>query len=162
MQDDLESFRPWLLKVAQSLVGPKEAEDVAQEGWLYMWRTEGQHNPALSPKNYWMKQKAYSRMLNVRRSLKNKMDKVVFVEEYEDPLMMEWLRPDLENIYHNREVLAAIMALTPREREYVYLRFWRGYQMPQLREHFGYEPNAAWTLAKRKLQKSLSHLRELA
>ena len=64
----------------------------------------------------------------------------------------------IELAYHHGEIAQALDGLTPREREYVFLRFWCGWKLPQMREHFGYEPSALWRKARPKLTLALAHL----
>lgn len=70
--------------------------------------------------------------------------------------------PDVDWMAHRREVVAAINTLTPRQREYVYLRFFEGYKSKDLRQHFGYDPQGLWSSpkngAKNKLRPLLVHL----
>lgn len=154
MNEDVESFYPWLRKVALDLVGKRDHEDVAQEGWLAMWRSLESYDPEKGSKNYWLKYKAYSRMRTVRRNLGSKKEDATEIgaDDISCP-PGEW-----HNLYHNPEIWSAIKILSPREREYIFLRFWGGYKLPEMRQHFGYEPSGLWTTAKRKLNRQLKHL----
>ncbi len=83
----------------------------------------------------------------------------------------DWLldRPvteDTDRLFHNPEIRSAIKALSPRQREYVYLRFWHGYQKADLLERgisqanwYGSGKSAG---AKTILASRLAHLAGLA
>lgn len=64
--------------------------------------------------------------------------------------------------YHHGEIAQALDSLTPRQREYVELRFWRGMEHPELEAHFGYNPGSLWSAkkggARVRLAKELAHL----
>lgn len=60
--------------------------------------------------------------------------------------------------YAEGEILRALNVLTPAERKYVVLRFWRGATPSELRAAFGYEPTGVWVSAKRRLKPVLAHL----
>ena len=164
----LQSYRPWLRVVAANMTTPDKAEECAQEGWIAMWRAYVTYD-GRSPLDYWLKHVAKNRMLSVLRNhaaTKNTVQQpagLPYADHYLDGVDSVWDAlqvelPEIELAYHRGEIYAALNRLTPREREYVLLRFWHGYRAPQMRAHFGYPPHALWTTAKRKLAGSLEHL----
>lgn len=162
--DLLNSYRPWLRVVAARMTTPDKSEDLAAEGWVAMWRAYGSYD-GRAPLDYWLKHVAQQRMISVRRNyaaVKNTMHQLSGLPHADDEVSVwDGLRvelPEIEVAYHQGEIYAALNALTPREREYVLLRFWHGYRAPQMREHFGYAPHALWTTARPKLASSLEHL----
>lgn len=84
---------------------------------------------------------------------------------------------DVEWAYHHGEILAALDALTPKQRQYVYARFWCGIDMPAgsrnegvkqakeqnpiLRRDVLWTGNKTTVGAKQRLAEALEHLREL-
>jgi hypothetical protein len=64
--------------------------------------------------------------------------------------------------YHHGEIAAAMADLTPRQREYVYIRFWLNYQATDRALYFGYDPDGGlWNAsngAKARLRGRLAHL----
>lgn len=166
----LEHYRPWLRKVAAGMTLPDRAEDLAQEGWIALWKATQSYDGS-APLDWWLKRKAHGRMLVVIRnwgSIRNAQHRVVdfdFIESLGDELESAWLiqaisleLPEVELAYHHGEIVAALDALTPREREYVVARFWGGLNHPELTAHFGYQPQGLWRTARRKLVAQLEHL----
>lgn len=72
------------------------------------------------------------------------------------------LMQGVEMAYHRGEIAEAMSSLSPRQREYVYLRFWQGYNTGDLTRHFGYDPTTGmWSgkeAARGKLRRELAHL----
>lgn len=162
-RDLLESYRPWLRKVAVRMTTPDLAEDLAQEGWIAIWRAVDLWD-GRAPLDWWLKRKAHGRMITcVARDWKT-AKATQDVPTPDEDLLWEQLTVDLGRVelaYHQGTLYAALAALTPREREYVFLRFWCGWKAPQMREHFGYEPNGLWRTSKIKLTESLAPLEAL-
>jgi len=156
--DDLREWIPWLRKVAQG-IDYDAAEDLAQEGMIALWKAQKTHDPARGPLNWWLKFKAHGRMLDVwKASLK-----VDVPAEDDDLDCAVWI--DLDSIqvaYHHGELYEALQTLTERQREYVYMRFWRQATGKELVAHFGYAPGALWTHAtsgaRKKLREKLQHM----
>lgn len=158
----LAEYRPWLRKVAVGMTSPQQAEDLAQEGWIALWRALRAHDASKSPQDYWLKTQAHRRMLTVVRNWGTTTN-AQHVAIGDTAGIWEQLQtelPELENAYHHGQICAALAALTPREREYVQLRFWGDLRGAELKAHFGYQPHALWRTAKPKLEAALSHLRE--
>lgn len=163
-QELLRSYRPWLRAVAPCMCGGGlrgRDEELAAEGWVAMWLAYRSHDPDKAPADFWLKHKALDRMRTVVRdwtAQQRDPNKLTLMADIEDMWDVEAKAFDLDWAYHHGEVLQALNALTPREREYVYVRFWLGWQKPELISHFGYEPSGLWTSGKRKLRSSLAHL----
>jgi DNA-directed RNA polymerase specialized sigma24 family protein len=68
---------------------------------------------------------------------------------------------DVTLAYHEGEIAEAIGDLTPRQQEFVRLRFWEGLSFPELTEYFGYEPNGLLASARKKLRERLRHLKDV-
>lgn len=170
----LRAYRPWLRKVASGMTSGPVVEDLAQEGWIALWQAYRSLDTAKAPADWWLKKKAHGRMLTLvtrdwrtqkaqtwgipagqaRSSTDEEM--ATLGPSVWDELLVEL--PDVEMAYHAGEIAAALDRLTPRQREYVMLRFWHGYRLPEMRAHFGYEPSALWRDAKKALSASLAHL----
>lgn len=89
--------------------------------------------------------------------------KVTPLEPGEDDWLLDKpVTDDTDLLFHKAEIHRAISELSPRQREYVYLRFWRGFQKPELREHGAV--HSAWygngksPGARAKLAAKLAHL----
>lgn len=141
----LAEYRPWLLKVAHAMAYGDAVQDLAQEGWVAMWQALRSYNGS-SPLDYWLKRKAHGRMLRVvtqvgwnKGKSEEKIDGLDFAIP-ESPLI------DLGD---------AMATLTERQREYVYLRFWEGYDYSDLTRHFGYDPNSLWNSPKNGAKKKI-------
>ena len=129
-----------------------------------VWRASQSYNGRM-PLQGWLKKKAKGRMLDAVRNWSSgpgTLNVSAGHPDVDDPgLLWDSLTaelPALEMAYHRGEINTALNALTPREREYVHLRFWRGYRNPQMIAHFGYEPHALWGTARPKLAGRLAHL----
>jgi DNA-directed RNA polymerase specialized sigma24 family protein len=144
--------------------------DLAQEGWIEMWRRSQNLKPGY-PIDLQLKMAATDRMRTVLRnwrSVKNQpglsLDGLL-EDRLQDDILTELGLTDhllgVELAYHHGEIYAALNDLSPREREYVVLRFWCGYRLPQMRAHFGYEPSALWRTARVKLQEALGSLQTI-
>jgi len=175
----LEEYRGWLRKVAIGLVGANLVEDLAQEGWIAMWRALRSHDPAKGALPAWLTLNAFYRMCDCardeawlgrpRRHLGR--GKLADATEYAtaddvavwDRLTAADLADDLMWGYHTGQILAAINRLSPQQRRYVYLRFFRGYRYPDLVEAFGYDPQGLWSSPKNGARGKLrAELAELA
>lgn len=165
----LREYRPWLRTTARSMLHGDElryAEDLAQEGWIAMfWAIE--ENDWTTPLDYWLKLNARRRMQTCRRDWfttgQSRADHSIVEEDVD----REITAGQLELAYHYGEIHAALNALSPREREYVYLQFWRyagptgkGYPNPLITQSFN-RSNAdkTWRSARAKLAERLEHLR---
>lgn len=162
----LNKLRPYLLTVARGLTkDPGMQQDLAQEGWIAAWRTLGRGAAWANPESIakkaavWRMTSVVSRGETFGHSRKN------YTKTTEVPVDSFTIHPatierQLELAYHHGEINEAIESLSPRQREYVKLRFWRGMQKPELTTHFGYEPSRLWSRAKPKLKEQLGHLQE--
>lgn len=175
-------YRPWLRKVAGGMTRRLRAtyvgdiaEDLAQEGWIALWQAtmtyDGRGGVTL---DYWLRRSAHDRMRVVLRLLMARcrdVNKTVIAgdpwgrindrselssENIWSSLTVDLL--DIEFAYHHGEIAEAMAELTPRQREYVYLRYCRGCNTRELIEHFGYQPTTIGVTVKKKLKIRLAHL----
>lgn len=164
----LAHYRPWILAEAREINGGPgwRVQDLAQEGWIEMWArlSTDSWNKRL-PQDLALKLHARDRMKTVRRnwlSMKNSIAEppsTSFGDSPMDELLWTTSLGEVEWAYHHGEIHRVICEqLSPREREYVYLRFWCGYQLPEMRAHFGYNPSTLWKTARAKLSEALSSL----
>lgn len=164
----LARYRPWILTVARDLNGGPgwRVQDLAQEGWIEMWvRLSTDTWNKRFPLDLALKNHARDRMKTVLRNWRAMKTSIAepqnmsFGDSPMDELLMTETLGEAEWAYHHGEIHRAICELlTPREREYVYLRFWCGYQLPQMRAHFGYNPSSLWRTSRVKLQEVLKSL----
>lgn len=165
----LAQYRPWLRTVARNMLSDARSryiEDLAQEGWIAMWRAHPERYDA--PDDFILKQAARRRMNDVlttiirgerggKRGAKPLDTETVLVDDFE-LLALSVDLPAVELAYHHGEVLEALNSLSPAERRYVYLRFWLGYDWKGINEHFGYRADSLWRPARTKLLERLGHL----
>ncbi len=174
----LANYRGWLRKVAVGLIGDHAlVEDLAQEGWVAMWRALPSYDPDRGALPGWLTDHAYWRMLKLAGSRawlgrpKQNLGRGSLRDYTElpssDSSVWELLAAAdaLDGVllaYHRGQILEAISQLTPSQRRYVYLRFWCGYKTPDLTEAFGYDPSSLWHSSKNgarhKLRESLEVL----
>ena len=158
----LERWRPYVHALARELLFENESaflEDLAQEGWIAIWK-ELRNNR--TPE--YLKQCARHRMWGVLRDVRAKKRdhrRSMPVGSSKEIDIIGALTVDLGDVeiaYHQGELVEAINRLTPRQRDYVILRFWCGYSYPQLTEYFGYDPSEIWRSSKLQLRRKLAHL----
>jgi RNA polymerase sigma factor (sigma-70 family) len=161
-------YRPWLRVTAADLLQgrpPHFIEEVAQEGWIAMWRAlhEDRDVTVKAPLDWWLKRQALRRMQNAVRDLfvPVKQRQHVFTDDVPDLVAASAELENIELAYHHGEIRAAVDRLPPREREYVLLRFWGGYTYPQLVTHFGYNTSAVWRVVRPKLVSDLERLADI-
>jgi DNA-directed RNA polymerase specialized sigma24 family protein len=145
------------------MTDPNRVEDLAQEGWIAIWKATQTWCEDKAPQDWWLKRKAHNRMLMLVnrdwQTVKATQDRTV--GNAHDVELWSSLTAELigvEMAYHEGELLQALNCLTSREREYVVLRFWGGYRKQDMIAHFGYEPTGLWRRAKIKLKETLKHL----
>lgn len=191
----------WLMTVARDLVGARgnlRVEDLVQEGRIEMWRAISEHDPGKGDLRPWMLFRARRRMGGMafrdqpqtghtREVGRPEVKVVTSVEEQvshyegggEDVVAMIFGLVDsiegVEIAYHQGEILAAVAALTPKQRTYVYARFWCGmdptdgmHMNPGMRAARAANPitrrdvlwtgNKTTTGAKERLAEALAHL----
>lgn len=162
----LKNYRKWLLYMANTMTsGEENIQDLAQEGWIAMWRALQIYNPTLGALPPWLTYAARTRMSEcVRRKsytgmparygrLKGTATEIP-VSSFEVDVAAT--TEDIELAYHHGEVVAAINSLSPEQREYVYRRFWQDEPPQKLNR----ELRNRWVGSKPKLQLRLQHLRE--
>jgi RNA polymerase sigma factor (sigma-70 family) len=154
----LVKYHPWVCKTAHGMCvsRPDRYEDLAQEGWIALWQAtktwDGQ-----APFDWWLKYRAHGAMLVLIKRW-SRYDRNAYrrgVGSRNIVLTSE----SIDMAYHYREIRTALLYLTPRQREYVVLRFWGGYRKTELIAYFGYDPQGIWTQGKKKLSRMLEHLR---
>jgi RNA polymerase sigma factor (sigma-70 family) len=171
------------MAASMTLQFPDRADDLAQEAWIALWlatRTyDGRDGVAL---DYWLMRNAHDRMrVMIRhwtaqcrdmRRTELAGDPWEKIDAYSDNHTREFtgtatdtvwveLTTDLvgiENAYHYGEIAHAMAELTPRQREYIYLRYCQGLDTSELTAHFGYPPKTVGQQARKNLAKSLAHL----
>ena len=162
----LARYRPWLRTVAGDMVGLNLVDDLAAEGWIAMWRASQDDRDAAvkAPLDWWLKRQAMFRMRQCVRDwfTPAKQRQHVLVDDVTSVIDLPETLPAVEIAYHHGEICAALNQLTPREREYVAMRFWGGATPALLAAHFGYKPHGLWRTAQPKLALSLAHLAEVA
>lgn len=154
----IEGFWPWLRTVAAAMTTPDRADELASEGWLAIWR--GADKFPGGNFHGWMRTCAKRRMLDVIRDEKaDRRDrrKTDLFGDFPDGL--EPAVHDTPNLltYHAQEIATALNALSDPDREYVFLRFWRGEAFPR-----GSVQANRWRYIKPKLAESLAHLEAVA
>jgi RNA polymerase sigma factor (sigma-70 family) len=185
ISDALGDYRTWLYRAATGILGPGSdfLDDLAQEGYIAMWRAAGTHDPRQGALPAWLTLKARYRMIEVagrrnwtgrpaRRDGRSKISDgtpVSLDAEYGNGVtlaeLVAWpeLIDRVELAYHHGEILRAISRLSPQQRKYVLARFWyRMSHSEMAKEIFGYDPSALWTSprngARQKLAAALAHL----
>jgi RNA polymerase sigma factor (sigma-70 family) len=189
----LSHYERWLKSVANAMTRrhPEDFEDLVQEGRIAIWNSLDSYDPAQGTLAPWVTTAAKMRMSDcVRRRIWTGMPSrvgkrpglesgatsnapvVKSLDEwlYSDPsgteLMLE--AADLLDAallaYHRGEIYAAINELPPRQKEYVVLRFWGGFNETEIQELTGYSVSVRnlWlgtkTAARPLLRAKLEHL----
>lgn len=175
----LEDYRRWLLKMA-TVIAPYKREvwhDLAQEGWVAMWRALRTYDADKGALPAWLTTAARLRMTDVWRRdtwLGTPMvrghvrEKPATPIDTDDDFVTSLLgsAPDVFDTvewgYHEGDIWKALNTLSPKQREYVIRRFWFGHENKELKAHFGYDPSVLWSGkpsgAKIRLARALRHL----
>ena len=174
----LEELKPWAGRMARTFLGADlhggtamDWEDLQQEAMIAVWQAEQAFDETRSPEKIpFVKWKARNHAIDqLRPRVKHKA--YYGVEDADDVLdaMFDQDPSVLDRViaaYHAGEIQEALKTLTPKQREYVELRFWGGLSEAELTAHFGYGPSGLWGApagrggARRKLAVALAHLVE--
>lgn len=135
----IANYDKWLHAVANRMMsGATEADhqDLVQEGRVAMWRALSTYDETKGALPSWLTKAAEMRMSDIARGHGQPFghEAVRGVREVEmgpsldaEPeQVVEALLGYVEAAYHDGEVMQAIRELTPRQQEYVFLRFWGG------------------------------------
>ncbi len=160
----LRSYRGWLYKTAIQFAGLREGgqlvQDLAQEGYIAMWRSLDTFEPGAGSLPHWLTSNARKRMLEVlrrdarfgkpeARGVHTRAESVGATEGSLDELVESgWDRranSDVEGLvleaYMRGVVHQAMQVLTPDQRRYVQLRFWKGWSETQMYQRRAFDDN---------------------
>lgn len=166
----LANFEEWVVRRAAWMTADRELrKDLEQVGRIAIWEACQSFNEMSGSLPSWVTFKARNAMRDHFSTPKwgrvatNEWAFDLFDADWHNLLMDRGASRDMPDMaYHQREIVAAINSLSPRQREYVYLRFFCDYKAPELRQHFGYDPQGLWSSpkngAKNKLRPQLVHL----
>lgn len=175
----LEGQRAWLYVVARNLSKhkPERIEDLCQEGWVAAWRAMSTYDMERGASLRWyMRKKAKLRMLEVimsneawlgreqrvRGTGKQQDDAIdPHLETYMDAMSVGDNIDALLLAYHEGEILAALERLTPKQREYVYRRFWLNEAVNDIKRAMSTNTSTMWANAKKTLERELAHLADV-
>lgn len=192
VDDLLADAEGWLAARARALcssaVARSRIDDVKQEGRIALWRhlrDTGDTEQAFAQAFYRMKAVAWGqprltgmapREAHTVAHDEASIDALVEYGVWDMFAGVEALT-DVEIAYHRGEIMQAFRALTPKQQQYVYARFWCGIDMPAgsrnegvkaakdanpvLRRDVLWTGNKTTTGAKQRLADRLAHLREL-
>ena len=151
----LRSYRGWLFKVAIDIAGLREGgqlvQELAQEGYIAMWRSLDSFEPGAGSLPHWLTSNARRRMLEVlrrdarfgkpeSRGVHTRPESVGATQGSLDELSdAGWDRQadfDVEELvleaYMRGSVHRALRVLSPDQLRYVELRFWQGWSETQM------------------------------
>ena len=154
-------FSPAVLRLALGLLGDRgDAEEVAQDAFVYALRNLSRYDPSRSAFSTWLYTITLSRCRNKRRRkwLAQLPLDLVSNERHNQPDRL------LENVLERRGVRAqvweALQALPPRLREPVALRYLAELRYKEVGEALGCNPKTAESRARQGLQAMRVTLRE--
>lgn len=173
----LADYEKWLHKVANSIAGPSEHDDIVQEGRVAMWRALSTHDESKGALAPWLTRAAEMRMKDVawgtgqptgHEALRGsrQVEEGPSLDEQPEEIVQALLGY-VEAAYHDGEIMKIIReCLTPKQQEYVFLRFWGGLepraQAPQIRALVLEFPVLGqrwhWQRAREVLAERLAHL----
>ncbi len=175
--DFLISQKGWLYVVARNMLRNFEEftpEDLAQEGLIAMWRHYESHDPSRGASLQWyLRKRAKLRMIEVlmrngqwfgmdqrHRGTADQRSNSMDPQEgdYLDAMSVGDNIDDVMWAYHEGEVARALDALTPKQREYVFRRFWLGEPVSEIKRAMQTNTSTMWASAKKRLEKELAHL----
>lgn len=160
----LESWRPWLRVTAANMTYPDKAEDLAQEGWIALWRAIPTYD-GRTPFEPWCKAVMRNRMMNVIRDSHAQLRDIRREHRVGNVADVCDVGEEVEGVelaYHHGEIYRAIDRLTDHQRAYVVARFWGELSFNELNERFNTKnSNALWrSRIQPKLAMQLAHLGE--
>lgn len=174
-------LRAWLMATARGLWQANSrigAEDLAQEGWIAMWAAQSKLDGGKGNGMAYLRQCARRRMVDVLRSAR------YYTKAGRKPINLELPVPTIDDgdsedgavkiwdelaigdnidalvlAYHEGEIWRAIGELPSVQRDYVVLRFYRGFNDLEARTAVG-KPNSngLWSTVKATLHEKLDHL----
>ena len=173
----LADYEKWLHKVANSLTDTAQHDDIVQEGRVAMWRALSTYDESKGALASWLTRAAEMRMRHVAWGKGQPLGHEPMrgsrpVEEGpsldgQPEEVVQELLGFVEAAYHDGEVMHVIReVLSPKQQEYVYLRFWGGLdplaQAPQVRALVKEFPVLGqrwhWQRAREILGERLAHL----
>lgn len=181
----IADYDRWLGAVAMRLLGStwteSDLQDLKQEGRVTMWRALETYDDSKGALPSWLTKAAEMRMKDLARGHGQpfgreatrgvrEVDPGGSIDALEDDQVEALLGHVAEEI-HDGEILRAIReTLTPKQQEYVFLRFWGGLdprsQAPQTRAMVAQFPVLKerwhWQRAREILAAELAHLAETA
>ncbi len=137
----LPDYRRWLFAVAWRLDRTgATVEDLAQEGWVAMWRAMSSYDPTKGSLPSWLTRAAELRMTEVayrgrpwtgtpsHRGVRSVIDSPVLdpFENPDDVFDSVDVLDGVEVAYHRGEIARALDVLSPAQRRYVIARYWLG------------------------------------
>jgi DNA-directed RNA polymerase specialized sigma24 family protein len=162
------------IRVGERVGSHADADDVLQEARIATWRALPRAATKDNPRA-WLSVITFMRIIEIldretwtghtrvrgqpvdplRAAGKRSLDDPAFTlaEDLDGP---SWVDSALFS-YHEGEIARAISELSPRQRQYVYLRFWCGYGHMEIKGEFGMS-DSTWDGAKVHLRQSLAHL----
>jgi DNA-directed RNA polymerase specialized sigma24 family protein len=131
----LQQYYPWLRKTAGNLIGFDDPwlDDLIQEGYIAMWKALQSHDPDKGPLVPRLMFLARQRMLNVgyghhrytgHEAVRGSQEAEVSAH-YDELPDREYAMPvTTDEPYVEPSLTDALSALPPKQREYVFVRFW--------------------------------------
>lgn len=179
----LPDYRGWLWRVAMNLARDRQLqEDLAQEGYYAMWEALKTFDASKGALPSHLTRAAQQRMYRaVTKDLflgtpgargHTREAPAIPVDTNPDPdtevagsidRKLSFELGEVELAYHYGEIMEAIRSLTPKQREYVYYRFWHRMTNIEIQQVIGGgNPSGHWTHAERgarvRLASKLQHL----
>lgn len=147
----LQDYRRWLYYMAHHLAAsPDDVDDLAQEGYIAMWRALDTFDPDKGALPPWLTKAAKMRMHDVvRRDVSFGQDykrnpgstdgTAVSLEALAVPELAEMesrtasaLAEGTALAYHHGQIHAALQGLPEEQKQYVVMRFWCGMNNPEI------------------------------
>lgn len=183
IDEHLANYEAWVHTRANTMLPPDtlslaamDRDDLAQTGLVAMWKALDTYDPDKGSLPSWLTMKADGAMKDALRPAPTKRQSSDSLEALltaragspdvdltpEALIALPDLLDGIAKAYHCGEVAKALDVLTPKQREYVRLRFWEGMGTKELTVHFGYDPSGLWNSkkngAKYKMREALAHL----
>lgn len=185
----LPDYRRWLHATAYDLLpaDSPDHDDLTQEGYIAMWRAFETFDPAQGTLAPWLTTAARQRMRDVahghgqwtgheamrgrREVATTSLDEILDTDP-DTALGAADLLDGIESAYHDGEIAAAMSALNPQQRAYVYARFYLGIdptsrepvvralvaEFPVLRKRWLWTGSSKYVGARDRLAERLAHL----
>lgn len=130
-----DSFAARVFGLARRIVrDPAQAEEIAQEVFLEIWRRAGRYDPARGSATSWIMTLTHARAVDRVRSVQSASDREVKVAQSSTVRDVDTVVEAVESSFERRAVQRCLGTLTELQRESITLAYFSGYTYREVAE----------------------------